>query len=335
MYDTNQTFYSLADVRSTQLGTTFVVTNDAFEWVPLSLFFTGMYLTVFFQVPQVKTSYKQMAAISLVTSLILVTPFLSYFMTGISWTGMNLSEVHKRMIDSRHAVLMSLWMVFSIIQLTAYIFKKQAIHNRVGGWVVNYLLPLIFMELFGNAVFVFWPEKPHALATGVYSAKGWPIPESHHDMSIYETVVFTLPSLMALSTPVTMVMYYWLSNQALDRTNGKKRNIRLHVVYMCCFLYATLAAGTLRWVIKQSFKSSECVPQTDNAIAALMQFRGEAWGGFVYTALLTAIYLTLPLETRRNDAGVKWSYLAYMLVSSLITPIAGWWAGFPQAIKCV
>jgi hypothetical protein len=331
----NGTGYSLSDIRTTGENNSFVVTHDSFSWLPYSLVLTAVYGATFFHAPQLKSSYKQMAVVSLVTSLFLVVPFLAYAATGFSWTGMNLKEAHRRMIDERHAVLMGLWMVFSIVQLVAYIIKKQQIHNKVGHVVVNYLLPLIFIELFCNAVRVFWPEKPHILAMGVNYANGWPVPETPEDLSNYERVIYTLASFFAFTTPAIMLMYYCLSNQALDRSNGKKRDIKLHVIYMCCFIYSAMAAGSLRWLIKKSFQTSHCVPQTDTAIAALMQYMGQAWTGFIYTALLTAIYLTLPIETRRTNPGVKWSYLVYMIISTFITPMAGWYSGIPFGIQCV
>lgn len=331
----NGTLYSLSDVRITGENTAFVVTHEAFGWVPYSIFFTVLYGTTFFHAPQLKSSYKQMATIALGGSLFLVVPFVSYAVTGLSWTGMDLQEVHRRMIDQRHGVLMGAWMVFSIVQLVAYIVKKQQIHNQVGSMVVNYLLPLIFLELFCNAFRVFWPEKPHLLAVGVHTANGWPIPDEPDDMTNYQKFLFTMCSMTAMSLPAMMLMYYWLSNQALDRSNGKKRDIKLHVVYMCCLIYAAMGAGTLRWLIKKSYQTSHCIPQTDTIISLLMQFMGQVWVGWIYTAVLTAIYLTLPLETRRNNQGAKWSFLIFMSITNFLTPMAGWIAGIPMGIECV
>lgn len=293
-----------------------------------------------------------LALVGLVISLTCLVPFLVYLYTGVSWSGMELSELHRRMIDSRHAILLFTWSGLSSLQLLGIIlFKKlpKLIHKCIGRLAYYIVMPLVLFELHTNAVRVFLPDKPALLCRVV-----WGIPEPH----LWETFLFGVSMAYALLTPVVMGMYWWLALQSI-----RQRQYHLHMVYSVLLITATSSAGGLRYLFQYFYATSHCEPFRSPETSIAVQSVSLATVPIFYIPLVTIIYCTLPLESRfiirrcsnnnnsdtnnndnnsdNNQQGrrqprrptVQWSYFFYM-GHALTTLVVSGCVGIPSSITC-
>lgn len=328
--------FDFTKLAQTSATSAFVVTENSDKWLQLSIFTTTLYAYLFYKF-EMKVSNKQIAYFSLALSAFSFIPFLAYAINGIAWTGLELGEIQRKMIDKRHAVAMFIWVGLSVVQLIAYLLKQQQLHNKVGRFLMNYLLPFIFFELAANAAFVFVPDKPslaaHAVAAihqdGIPTGKAGPM----------EVLAFMFTEAMALLTPLHMIMYWWLSWAAVDSSDptGKKnkKDIRLHIVYASLLITTMSGAGILRWYIQREFYASGCPQREDKAISALLQTMGHSWSCFTYPAIYIGIYCTVPLKQRQTNKNLQRAFWFHLMTSTFLGPVAAYIMEIPAGITCM
>jgi hypothetical protein len=265
-----------------------------------------------------------LALLGLVISLTCVIPFLVYLYTGVSWSGMEMSELHRRMIDSRHAILLFTWSGLSSLQLLGIlVMLPKSIHKWVGLLAYYFVMPLVLLELNTNAVRVFLPEKPALLCRAV-----WGIAEPN----LWETLIFGLSQTYALLLPAMMGMYWWLALQSI-----RSHKYHLHMVYSVLLSATTSSPGGLRYLFQYVYATSRCEPFRSPETSILVQSVSLAMITMVFIPLVTMIYCTLPLDIRQGKGKgrptVQWSYYFY-IGHALTTLVVSGLVGIPSSFTC-
>jgi hypothetical protein len=267
---------------------------------------------------------KHLAWFNLLIAVSTVVPFAVYAWNGITWTGMPLSEVHRKMIDYRHAIFMGIWSIVSIIQMGAVLVggkKFQSVHNQVGKFGMYFLLPTIFFELHFNAVLVFWPEKPILLTRALLGGGMEP--------TLWQIIVYTLPLFYALTKPVSMMQYWYNSWQYLQ---APIRNIRLHAIYMTMFVTSTAGPGMLRMFIRTIFAQSRCPPHTENETTIVVQVLAASFTA-AFELLIISILYTVMTPAERKSRAARYTYAWYCFHAN-VTWISSAILKVPTAIRC-
>ena len=266
-----------------------------------------------------RASNQVLVTVGILSSLSSLYPFHIYLNTGLPWTGLALDDIQTKMIEQRHVVIMGLWSILSTIQLITMFFPIPAIHRQVGKFTFNILMPLVFIELIANALFVFVPQKPMLLAKVV---------TGEQDPSIMSIITHTLPFAAGLLTPVAMLIYYVLAAKA-----AASKDINLHKIYAILLVVSANGPGGLRYVIRWKFDSSGCPMFKDDQTSILVQALGFGFTGIFLVPLTALIYTAFPMKDRQTDRNIRRSFYFFVFHHSFSQVIA-WALNVPFSIAC-
>jgi hypothetical protein len=312
------------DATPTPHGWLFHETISPSLWWIFVVVFSSISYFLFSKVHMKGIELKHLAWFNLFIAVSTVIPFAVYAWKGITWTGMALSEVHRNMIDNRHAILMGIWSIVSVIQMGAYLVggkRFQAVHNQVGKFGMYLLLPTIFLELHFNAVVVAWPEKPILLIRALHGGDIEP--------TLWQIIIYTFPVFYVMTTPVSMMQYWYNSWQNLQAPN---RNIRLHAIYMTMFVTSTANAGMLRMFIQSVFALSHCPPHTESETTIVVQFLGASFVAAFELLILSTLY-TVMTPAERKSRAARYTYAWYFFHANVVW-IASAILKIPAGIRC-
>ena len=266
---------------------------------------------------QLRLSSRQLAGIGVLWFTIGAIPFVTYVLTGISWTGLQLSEIHRTMIESKHMIVLFAWLTTGLIQMGAISVGARKVHSWLGNLGQNILLPVVLIELGTNAVFVFLPDKPVLLAAALLERQP----------TLVEAVGYTFCFTVALCTPVYMALYGWLSHRALQ-----DRQYALHGIYMALVVVHSIGPGILRAIIRGVFVSSGCLGTSSKTIVLVVQSISFNWEVLVRGLASAFPYGCIPLSTRQKDAWVRKSF-GFLAATHVISLGASFWFLVPMAMK--
>ena len=282
-------------------ATEFRATHPSSYWIVYGAVMTAIVMWSYHNLHFKGVTMRHLGMLGAGLSLFGFVPFFIALVSGLSMTGLRLTPSQAVRIYSRHAILMIIWFVLSLVQVFSYLIKKQKIHNAVGKIVMYYLLPLIFFELNFNASWVFLPDKPSLLYRALHGI-------TDDDAQVPWSIIFQYcwPFVYALFTTLTMMMYWYLSHLSL-----KKGQIRMHVTYMVMYMQVSIGAGLYRWTLKGGFAATQCKANANPLTAIMVQCVLLNYQAIMNFVPLMFMYGSLPLQTRLKDPMVKLSFYYY------------------------
>lgn len=227
-------------------------------------------------------------------SLLALSPFVAYLVTGESWTGLSLDESDTaRIVGSAqrpgHAFGMFAWFAVSMAQLLSY-KRAQRWHNRAGMLAFG-VLAFCLVEIAANAIFTFLPAKPELLAQAIL--------QSDH-VSTLDVAKFSSAFSVGLLLPVGVAAHGWFAYAAI--AGAGPRNARLHIHHSASLICWILGPGAQRLIIRGLFAATECKPFGDPRDVMRVQIVSFHLAGFAVLTQLSLLVATLPPKLKDDSS---------------------------------
>jgi hypothetical protein len=147
--------------------------------------------------------------------------------------------------------------------------------------------------------------------------------------TLWQIIVYTLPFFYNMTTPLSMMQYWYYSWQNLQAPN---RNIRLHVIYMTMFVTTTANAGMLRMFIQSVFAHSNCPALTESETTIVVQVLSTSFHAAFELMILSTLY-TVMTPTERKSRAARYTYVWYFFHAN-VAWIASATFTVPFGIRC-
>lgn len=277
-------------------------------------------------------SMATMSIVSLSSNFLGVIPFACWWLTGYSFTGLPLNTNEYARIAHRHAISTLIWFSTAMLQIISVLFMKnsglvgqlsRSLHKNLGMFSMCIVVPIFFVELASNAIFVFLPGKPLLLSV----AMGEPSPSPGY----FIAMCGCLFSGLAIAPGLLLMYIASLRSLGYIGTQGKegeqqkgtvRKDLVLHGYHMAAMSSWIIDTGTLRLLIQAGFWFSGCKPFESSVSTVIVQAFG--FQSHILLSFIRLSYLFSGLSAvHRQDRWVKniYTYVYAVIVIGSVSAL--------------